>query len=139
MSHLHATKAAGRAFYQNQQQGPMVMLNLLRYRAAADYTATPELQPAGSTLSGREAYACYVQHIRPLLAQAQAEVLYFGTATAFLIGPEAEQWDAILLVRYPNKANFLAFANDPAYAPLAGHRTAAPADSRLLPTWPATL
>ena len=132
MPHLHATPAAGKAFYLNDQQGPVVMLNLLKFRAVADYGASPALAPK-SNITGEAAYTQYANHILPLLAEAGSEVLFYGKASAYLIGPKAEGWDAVLLVRHASKAAFLAFANDPTYQVGAGHRTAALADSRLLP------
>ena len=132
MPHLHATPAAGKAFYLNNQEGPVVMLNLLKFRLVADYSASPELAPA-APLTGEEAYARYAAHIRPLLVKAGSEILFYGQARAYLIGPEAEEWDAVLLVRHASKAAFLAFASDPHYLDGAGHRTAALADARLLP------
>ena len=64
------------------------------------------------------------------------EVLFSGSAAGFLIGPEDEYWDHVLLVRQASKAAFLAFASDPQAVMVTAHRTAAVADSRLLPCRP---
>ena len=50
-----------------------------------------------------------------------------------MIGPEAEKWDAMLLVQHESAEKFIAFAQDESYLKIAGHRTAALEDSRLLP------
>lgn len=42
------------------------MLNLLRFRKIADYTSHPELAP-NQTISGEEAFQCYIQHTLPFL------------------------------------------------------------------------
>lgn len=47
-----------------QVSGPVTMLNLLRLRETADYTANPELAPP-TAISGREAYDRYVRHTLP--------------------------------------------------------------------------
>lgn len=48
-SHLEPTQEAGRAFFQRGIAGPVVMLNLLRFRTLADYAANPELAPRRSS------------------------------------------------------------------------------------------
>jgi len=46
IGHLEPTQSAGRLFMQRGFDGPVVMLNLLRFREVADYTAYPDLAPA---------------------------------------------------------------------------------------------
>lgn len=45
-AYLEPTQESGRDFVMRGIAGPVVMLNLLRFRAVADYSATPELAPA---------------------------------------------------------------------------------------------
>lgn len=131
-TYLHATQEAGMAFYQRGISGEVVMLNLLRFKTTADYDKHPELAPT-EAISGAAAYQRYMEFTLPLLKQAGSEVLFYGKGGAFLIGPENQQWDAVLLVKHQSVARFMAFAQDPEYLKTAGHRTAALADSRLLP------
>lgn len=120
------------AFRARQLEGPVDMLNLLRFREVADYSGLPELAPE-SPISGAEAYDRYAAHTFPFLREAGAEVLYMGDGGAPLIGPTDERWDRVLLVRHQSVSAFLTFAQNPAYLAGAGHRTAALADSRLVP------
>lgn len=131
-AHLEVTPEAGRAFFSAPPAGPLVMLNLLRFRAVADYAAHPQLAPP-APISGEEAYRRYVAHTAPFLERSGGEVLFIGHARAFLIGPESERWDAAMLVRQRDAQSFLAFASDPACMAGIGHRVAALEDSRLLP------
>ena len=130
--HFDPTQESGRALFARGIAGPVVMLNLLRFRAIADYSATPELAPA-SPISGEDAYRLYIAHTLPHLARSGGEVLFFGRGGAFLIGPSDERWDAALLVRQTGVASFFAFASDRDYLAGMGHRVAALEDSRLLP------
>lgn len=130
--YIEPTQEQGAAFFGNPPQGPVVMLNLLRFRDTADYSAHPELAP-DSPISGAEAYKRYARHAMPLLERAGSEVLFSGSAGAHLIGPTEERWDMVLLVRHPSAQEFLAFASDEEYLAGLGHRTAALEDSRLLP------
>lgn len=130
--YLEPTQASGRALMQRGLQGPVVMLNLLRFRAVADYTASPDLAPAAA-ITGADAYDLYVRHTLPFLHESGGEVVFYGEGGSFLIGPLEERWDRVMLVRQSSLENFMAFANHHEYLKGIGHRTAALEDSRLLP------
>lgn len=130
--HIEPTQAQGAAFFGNPPDGPVVMLNLLRFRQTADYSAHPELAPE-SPISGAEAYQRYTQHTLPFLQESGGEVLFMGNGGHCLIGPTDERWDLVLLVRHKSASVFLEFAQNQAYLAGLGHRTAALEDSRLLP------
>ncbi len=131
---LDVTPEQGAAFFGSPDLGPVVMLNLLRFRETADYSHAPDLAP-DTAISGAEAYARYMQDMRPLLEASGGEVLFSGSSASFLIGPQGEQWDHVLLVRQASKASFLAFASHPEAQRITAHRTAAITDSRLLPIY----
>lgn len=132
--HIDASPEAGKAFYQNfHDKGKVVMLNLLKFRAIADYTNVEELKPT-KEISGEEAYQLYMENTLPELEKAGSRIVYFGKSRNFLIGPDSEKWDAVLLVEHESVLKFMEFAQNPTYLKKAGHRTAALEDSRLLPT-----
>lgn len=136
-TYLEPTQEAGRAFFMRGITGRVVMLNLLRYRTVADYSAAPQLAPA-QPISGEAAYRLYMNHTLPFLKQSGGNVLFFGKGGPFLVGPDNERWDAALLVEQSSPAAFLAFASNTDYLAGIGHRTAALEDSRLLPLEPGT-
>ena len=121
--YLIPTQEAGRKFVMRQIQGSVVMLNLLRFRDIADYSSTPELAPT-EPISGKQAYQRYVEHTLPFLSRSGGEILF---------RPANEYWDAVLLIKQNSVNSFLAFESDMEYMKGIGHRTAALADSRLLP------
>ncbi len=131
-TYLEPTQESGRAFFMRGITGRVVMLNLLRYRATADYSATPLLAPA-TPVSGEAAYRLYMEHTMPYLERSGGRVIFFGRGGGFLVGPEGERWDAAMLVEQASTAAFLAFASNAEYLTGIGHRTAALEDSRLLP------
>ena len=126
------SQQAGREFIERQIQGNIVMLNLIRFRETADYSATPELMP-NRPISGKSAYQLYIDHTLPFLTRSGGEILFMGEAGAFLIGPPGERWDAVLLIRQNSASSFIAFESNKEYMKGIGHRTAALEDSRLLP------
>lgn len=131
-TYLEPTEEAGRAFFLRGIAGGVVMLNLLRFRETADYSASPELAPA-APISGEEAYRLYMEHTLPHLQKSGGKLLFYGRGGRFLIGPDDERWDAAMLVQQSSTAAFMAFASDAEYLAGIGHRTAALEDSRLLP------
>jgi len=132
MTYLGPTMASGRALMLRGIVGPVAMLNLLRFRAVADYSATPALAPL-SPISGAEAFQRYIDHTLPHLHAGGGEVTFLGDGGDWLIGPEDERWDMAMLVRQHSVGAFMTFASNEAYLAGIGHRTAAVEDSRLLP------
>lgn len=130
--YLEPTQESGRALVRRGITGEVVMLNLLRFREIADYTATPELAPE-RPISGAEAFERYIAHTLPLLRASGGDLVFLGEGGALLIGPEDERWDAVMLVRQQSVETFISFAANEAILAGLGHRTAAVEDSRLLP------
>jgi hypothetical protein len=129
---LEPTQESGAALFSRNITGEVVMLNLLRFRDVADYSANPELRP-GEPISGREAYQKYIDHTLPFLRESGGDLVFLGEGGKYLIGPQEEQWDLVMLVRQASLSNFMAFASNQDYLAGIGHRTAALEDSRLLP------
>jgi uncharacterized protein (DUF1330 family) len=96
-----------RAFVAEDPGGPVVMLNLLRYR------------PDG----GRERYGEYSVAVLPFLQGVGGEVLYAGECSTALVAPSGHAWDSMLLVRYPNRQAFLDMVMDPDYQGITHLRT----------------
>lgn len=114
---------------------PVLMLNLLRFREQAGYGAEHSAVPC----SGREAYAEYSRQVLPLLHGVGGQIFWLGKAHCAVIAPAGEDWDEVLLVKYPNKEAFLQMIQSSAYRAIVHHRTAALADSRLVATTEAPL
>lgn len=123
----------GKNFFMHfRNKGVLKMLNLLRFREVADYSLFSDLKPEGQ-ISGKEAYYLYMENTIPLLENAGSKLLFHGSCGDFLIGPPDEKWDYMLLVEHRSVEDFIKFADNPSYQAIAGHRTAALEESRLLP------
>jgi hypothetical protein len=130
--YLEPTQESGRALVARAIAGAIVMLNLLRFRELADYSANPELAPK-IPISGAEAFDRYIIHTLPYLRESGGDLLFLGVGGPFLIGPTDEHWDRAMLIRQSSLQSFMAFATNAGYLAGLGHRTAALEDSRLLP------
>jgi uncharacterized protein (DUF1330 family) len=106
-------------FLQEDDGNPVVMLNLLRFK------------PDG----GRDSYNKYARAIVPFLEQVGGEVVYFGDTSTPLVQPGAgNDWDAVLLVRYPSRRAFSEMVADPDYQAITHLRTEALDAAVLQPT-----
>lgn len=130
--HIEPTMEAGRALMMRGITGPVVMLNLLRFRDVADYSLAPELAPP-EPISGADAFQRYIDHTLPHLSASGGEMMFVGRGGAWFIGPDDERWNMAMLIRQHSMASFMAFASNEAYLKGIGHRTAAVEDARLLP------
>lgn len=129
--HVHPTRDQFEVFTASDQDQPVVMLNLIRF----EERAKPGMGADG--LSGADAYKRYVKAFTLMEERYAAELVFLGTGHPAVIGPSDEHWDLVLLVRYPSRKHFAAMATDDDYRSSIGPlRTAAVADSRLIPMTP---
>lgn len=104
----------------------VTMLNLLRFRERAAYADGDRGQ------SGREAYREYSHRAAEFVAAVGGDLQWQGKAVSPLIAPQEEDWDAVLLVRYPNIEAFVAMMRNPDYQAITPLRSAALSDARLI-------
>ena len=86
-------------FIAEDDGAPVVMLNLLRFK------------PDG----GRDRYLDYLGMAGPLVARYGAEIVYAGDGSTPLAAEPGQDWDAVALVRYPNRRAFADLVADPDY------------------------
>lgn len=109
------------AFGADPERGPVVMVNLLKFR------------PAG----GAERYAAYGAAVAPLLEEAGGRLVYAGGAAGALIG--GADWDLVALAEYPSHRAFLQMMLSNKYEKIAHLRTEGLLRSELHPTYPGDL
>ena len=97
-------------------EGPVVMVNLLRFKKEAD---APD-----EGLTGEEAYGRYgAQMVRWVTSQG-ARLIWSGRVDSMVIGDTDEYFHTIALMEYPSRAEFLRIVGDPRVAEYSVHRTA---------------
>ena len=110
-----------RALRDAGPDGPVVMLDLLKFRERANY-------PEGSlhaSCSGAEAYRRYQTAFAETVGDVSgAEVAWEGQVDRTFVGDAAQDWDKCLLVRYPSRQHFLAMMATAAYREALVHRYA---------------
>ena len=119
-----------RAFKDLPRDEPIHMLNLLRYRALAEY---PEGHPHhGNGWTGRRAYQEYGKTSGPIFSRVGGSIVWRGAFQTMVTGPDAEKWDDGFVAQYPNSGAFFEMIKDSDYQKAVVNRTAALADSRLV-------
>ncbi|MGF6767844.1 uncharacterized protein (DUF1330 family) [Paraburkholderia sp. GAS199] len=91
--------AAIDAFLSENDDSPVVMLNLLRFEPT----------------SGREKYLDYLRMATPILARFGAKIVFGGDGLAALTAQPEQKWDAVVLVQYPRRSAFKNMIEDPEY------------------------
>ena len=107
-------------YLQEDPGGPVVMLNLLRYAEG-----------------GRESYEQYADALRStFLPRYGGEILYAGEGSTVLVAETGQDWDAVLLIRYPSREAFSRMVADHEYQQVTALRTRALTEAVLQATIP---
>ncbi|HEY8173586.1 MAG TPA: DUF1330 domain-containing protein [Dehalococcoidia bacterium] len=122
--HIKPTREQIKRLAESPLDGPVVMLNLLKYEKTAHATDVP--------ITGEQSYQRYGEEMRAIMAERGIKLLWRGRADSVVIGDDdVDDWDEVLLVEYPSRKAFLEMASSKEYGKVGEHRTAALADSRL--------
>lgn len=97
-------------------EGPVVMVNLLRFKKEAD---APD-----EGLTGEQAYGRYGAQMVQWVTSQGARLIWSGRVDSMVIGDTDEYFHAIALMEYPSRAEFLRIIGDPRVAEYSVHRTA---------------
>ncbi len=113
---------------QPDDDGPVWMVNLMKYREVADYADGRQ-----STISGREADDEY----SPLdsLAEVGARPVFFGDVDQQLLG-DGTVWDRIGVVKYPTRRSFIDMQALPKFQESHKHKDAGMESTIVIGTQP---
>lgn len=116
---VYPTASRVEALMADSSSDPVVMLNLLKFRAKASY---PDGRP--SDLTGRQAYDLYATPMHNVVTKGGGKVLFGGDIASLVIGDVGDMWDTCILVEYPSAAAFAAIVTSPEVAEIGVHRAA---------------
>jgi uncharacterized protein (DUF1330 family) len=117
------------ALMAEAHSGPIVMVNLLKFRDEAAY---PDGRP--ERVSGAEAFQRYADAMRGIVEGAGGRFVFAADVRGVIIGDVDAPWDAVGLVEYPSVAAFRRIATSPEVQAVAIHREAGLAGQLLIMT-----
>jgi uncharacterized protein (DUF1330 family) len=116
---LFASSEKSEAFFDGPEDGPFVMVSLLKFRERAEYADGSE-----PNLSGVEAFGRYGEAAQPLIAVVGGRPVGGGVITGLLVGEVEDLWDSVGMVEYPSLAAFQSMLTSPEYKAIEHHRKA---------------
>ena len=102
---LYPTQEQIQRLLSDPADTPVVMLNLLRFKA-----------------SGEEAYHRYASAMRPLVEARGGRFLWSGRVTSQVIGTGGAEFQVAALVEYPSRKTFVEIATSKEVAAIGVHR-----------------
>ena len=106
MSAIRPTKEQILELINAPDEGPVVMLNLLKFKSKG----------------GSSEYGKYGDSAVKMVEERGGKVLWMGRVDQTLIGPVDEEWDAIALVQYPSRKDFIEMTSTKEYDAAHEHR-----------------
>jgi len=101
---------------ESADERPFVMLNLLKFKKDG----------------GRQNYARYLREASRFLEAAGGKLIFLSEPRELLSG--RQEWDLLMLVRYPSRKAFIEMAGNPDYLKIHRYREAALEDAVLYAT-----
>ena len=103
---LYPTREQIQALLADPAQGPVVMVNLLRFKPG-----------------GEAAYRRYADAMRKLVEGRGGRFLWSGRVTAQVVGSGGEGFEIVGLVEYPSRKDFVEIATSKEVAAIGVHRS----------------
>ena len=132
------------ALREKGPDGPIFMVNLLKFKDKAEYE-----DGRATTLTGREAYQIYGRAVTEILPKFGGRAVFAADVTFLSLGRVEELWDEIAIAAYPARGEMVRMSCSPEWREASVHRTAGLkgqlnietklAEAGFLPEWLASL
>lgn len=99
--------------------GPVFMVNLLKFKDKADYEDGRE-----TDMTGREAYAIYGKAVANILPKFGGRFFFAGDVTFLALGQVEDLWDEVVIVVYPERPAILKMSMSEEWQAAGVHRAA---------------
>ena len=100
-------------------EGPIFMINLLKFKARAECEDSRETE-----LTGREAYQIYARRVAKVIQQVGGQLCFGAEVERLMLGEVEELWDQVAIAMYPSRAAMFEMIQLPEYAEISVHRSA---------------
>ncbi|MGB2177264.1 MAG: DUF1330 domain-containing protein [Hyphomonas sp.] len=99
--------------------GPIFMVNLLKFKDKAEYDDGRE-----TDLSGRDAYMIYGRAVADILPKFGGRAVFAADVTFLALGDVEELWDEVAIAMYPSRADMVRMSLSEEWREAAVHRSA---------------
>lgn len=107
------------AMQEDGPEGPIYMVNLLKFKEKAEYADGRE-----TDLSGREAYQLYGQAVAKIIQDYGGFVCFAADVTHLSLGQVDDLWDEVAIACYPSRRQLFEMSTSSEWQEAAVHRTA---------------
>ena len=118
-NHRRPSKEQMAGFLEGDNETPIAMVNLLKFKENAEYEDGRD-----TDLSGRDAYAIYGLEVAEHLQKVGGSFVFSGSVSRLMLGEVEDLWDAVAIARYPSRKAMLEMMMDPDYQESEKHRAA---------------
>ena len=107
------------ALREKGPDGPIFMVNLLKFKDRAEYE-----DGRATTLTGREAYQIYGRAVTQILPKFGGQAVFAADVSFLSLGRVEELWDEIAIAAYPERSAMVRMSFSPEWREASVHRTA---------------
>jgi uncharacterized protein (DUF1330 family) len=116
---LSPNEAQMKGFFESGADGPIYMVNLLKFREKAEYG-----DGRATELSGAEAYMMYAAGVSKLLERLGGGGMFSARVDRLVIGEVEELWDVVAIAMYPSRQAMMEMFQSSEYQEIHVHRDA---------------
>jgi len=116
---VYPNKEQIKGFLEPVSEGPICMVNLLKFKEKAEYEDGRD-----TDLTGREAYALYEEGVKKLLQEIGGGVGFEGDVERLALGEVEELWDVVALAVWPSRGVMFEVMQSPDLQAISVHRSA---------------
>jgi len=116
---IYPNKEQMEGFLEPGPEGPICMVNLLKFKPHAEYEDGRETK-----LTGREAYELYAEGVKKLLQQLGGYLGFSGDVERLMLGEVEDLWDTVALAVYPSRQAMLEMMQLDGMQEISVHRAA---------------
>ncbi len=116
---VRPNEAQLQGFAEPGPDGPIYMVNLLKFKEKAEYEDGRE-----TDLTGEQAYAIYGAGVSKLLAEFGGAAMFSANVERLMLGEVEELWDKVAIAMYPSRGAMMDMMRSPKMQEIGIHRAA---------------
>ena len=108
-----------KGFFESGTDGPIYMLNLLKFKKKAEYEDGRK-----TDLTGAEAYALYGTEVSKILVKLGGGAVFNAKVERLMLGEVEDLWDSVAIAMYPSRKAMIGMIQSKEYQFIYQHRDA---------------